>query len=116
MYRSAQSAKRCRQIENFELNFSVNGVPTTPTFDGIDKNQVLSVQDLGTGSYKINLKEKSPQNVIVIGIVSLTAGAIFSVTATDQSSVTIACEDITGAPMDASFNLCLNWLGSKHTF
>lgn len=116
MRKSAQTAKRCRQIEFYEIYLSVNGAATTPEASGIDAKAVASVQDLGAGNYKINLKDKSPQNLEVGGIVSFTASRVGRVTAKDQSSVTVQFENLSGAAADADFSICLQWLGTKHLF
>ena len=73
MYRSVKAAKRCRQIDNFELNISVNGTAVAPEGSGLDKTQVLSVVKNGTGDYTVTLKEKSQLPLVVIGVVFCVA-------------------------------------------
>lgn len=116
MRKSAQTAKRCRQIELYEIFISVDGTAATPAASGIDAKAIDSVQDLGTGNYKINFKDKSPQNVVVGGIVNLTAARVGRVTAVDQSSATVQFTDLAGVAADADFSICINWLGTKHLF
>ena len=116
MRKSAQTAKRCRQIEFYEIFISVNGTAVTPAASGIDAKAVASVEDLGAGNYKINLNNKSPQYVVVAGIVNLTADVVGRVTAVDQESVTVQFEDLASAAADADFNICIGWLGTKHLF
>jgi hypothetical protein len=111
-----QAPKRCRQIEFYEIFLAINGTATTPVAGGIDKMAVASVQDIGAGNYKINLKDISPQNLVVNGIVSATAGVIGRVTAVDQSSVTLQFNNLAGAATDADFSISIGWLGTKHLF
>jgi hypothetical protein len=116
MRKSAQTAKRCRQIEFYEVFFSVNGTAGTPAASGIDAKAVSSVQDLGAGNYKINFKDVSPQNLVVSGIVNFTASRVGRVTAQDQSSVTVQFTNLSGVAADADFSICVGWLGTKHVF
>jgi len=116
MYRSVNAAKRCRQIDNFELNISVNGTAVAPEGSGLDKTQVLSVVKNGTGDYTVTLKEKSQLPLVVIGVVSLTSGAILSIDNETQNSFDVLAVDFAGDPVDADFNATINWLGSKHIF
>ena len=116
MYRSVKAAKRCRQIDNFELNISVNGTSGAPKGSGLDATQVHSVTKNGTGDYTVKLKEKSQLDLVVIGLVSLTSGVSLSVGNITQDSFDVLAVDLSGAPDDADFNATINWLGSKHTF
>ena len=116
MRHSMQASKRCRQIEFFEIFISVNGTAVTPAASGIDQKAVASVQDLGAGNYKINLKDKSPQAIVPGGIVLATAARIGRVTAADESSITLQFTNLSGVAADADFNICLGWLGTKHLF
>jgi hypothetical protein len=116
MRHSMQAAKRCRQIEFYEIFIAVNGTATTPTASGIDAKAVASVQDLGAGNFRIVLKDKSPQEVVVGGIVLATAGRVGRVTAKDQESVTLQFTNLSGVAADADFNICIGWLGTKHLF
>jgi hypothetical protein len=116
MRHSMQAAKRCRQIEFYEIFIAVNGTAGTPAATGIDAKAVASVQDLGAGNYKITLKDKSPQNVLVGGIVLATAARTGRVTAVDQESVTLQFNNLSGVAADADFNITLGWLGTKHLF
>ena len=102
--------------QGYEIFISVNGTALTPAASGIDAKAIASVQDLGAGNYKINLKDISPQDIVVGGIVPTTASRIFRVTAIDTSSVTLQFSDLAGAPQDADFSITLNWLGTKHLF
>jgi hypothetical protein len=116
MRKSAQTAKRCRQIEFYEIFITVDGTAPTPAASGIDSRAILSVQDLGAGNYQINLKDKSPQDLQVGGIVSFTASRVGYVTARTQSSVTVQFKDLSGANADADFGISIQWLGTKHLF
>jgi hypothetical protein len=116
MRKSAQTAKRCRQIEFYEIFVAVNGTATTPVASGIDSRAIASVTDLGTGNYRINLKDKSPQALEVGGIVLSTASRIGRVTAKTESSVTLQFSNLSGAAADADFSLTIQWLGTKHRF
>lgn len=116
MRKSAQTAKRCRQIEFYEIFVSVNGTAVTPAASGIDAKAILSVTDLGAGNYRITLKDKSPQNLEVGGIVLSTASRVGRVTAKTQDSVTLQFSDLAGAAADADFSLSIQWLGTKHLF
>lgn len=116
MRKSAQTAKRCRQIEFYEVFITVNGTAVTPAASGIDARAIASVQDLGAGNYKINLKDISPQELHVGGIVSFTAERVGTVSAKDQSSITLEFTDLAGTAADADFGVTIQWLGTKHLF
>lgn len=114
MRRSIQAAKRCRQIENFELSVLIDGPGQAAT--GLDQNQVESVVENAVGDYTITLKEKAAKDLVVVGLVSLTAQRALSVASVDEQTVNILATDLAGVAANTQFSLVLNWLGSKHNF
>lgn len=92
-----------------EIVVSISGAAGTPAASGQDASIVDSVIDNGTGSWTINLKTPSLQNLIVKSIASLTADAIPANTAVTTSSVTITALNGAGAAKDMNFNLTLNF-------
>ncbi len=116
MIHSTNAPKKCRQIDLFEAYFSVNGTAGTPAASGLDALAILSVEDLGTGNYKLNFKDKAQRALIVKAIVPATASRVWAVTASDASSVTLQFKNLSGVNSDADFNISVLWHGSKHLF
>lgn len=105
---SIKRAQKSRQIGMVLTMHLIDGTATTPVDSGDDSYFVDSVTDLGAGSYKINFKEAARRDVHVIGIVPVTAERIMSVSAIDESSVTVRAEDAAGAQADADFYITVN--------
>lgn len=93
------------------MNLSINGTATTPAASGPDAAFVLSVQDLGTGNYKINFKESAKIAPFCSGLVLLTADSTIIVTASDVSSITVQAKSVAASPAakDVDFNIQLQW-------
>ena len=107
MQNSIKRTLKSRQIGLVQTYHLISGSAATPADSGLDKAYISSIADLGTGSYKINVLEPARLDLVVAGLVSLTAGAILNVVAVDKSSVTIAAEDAAGTAVDADFAITL---------
>lgn len=116
MRRSLQTAKLCRQIQSVELNIKVDGTAGTPSASGMDAAIVESVTDVGTGNYIVKIKDKSHQNLVVNGVVPMTAGVIPQIVSESQDEIELQFVDSAGAPIDSDFGLSFLWLGTKHLF
>jgi hypothetical protein len=116
MLHSQVRSKQCRQIQLHEIHIAVDGVSATPAASGVDALFIASITDLGTGNYKITVKDKAQQNMWVQSIVPTTASRVWSVTAADKESVTVQFLNLSGVAADCNFNICMNWHGSVHTF
>jgi len=102
---------KCRQVGQIQINLSINGTATTPVASGPDASFVASVEDLGTGNFKINFKEPAKLAPFVTGLVSLTADATIQVTAVTVNSVTVLAKSVAASPAakDVDFNIQLQW-------
>lgn len=109
MLYSQRRSMKSRQPGIVEVLVEVDGTIATPVASGQDALFVDSVQDLGTGLYKINLKAKSLQKLFPKSLVSYTEGAILHVVAVDQESITVQAVDPAGADLDASFAVAMNF-------
>lgn len=110
---SQRQPLKIRQNNMTLLFIAVNGVLATPVADGKDAKFVKSVQDLGTGNYKITLKDKARLALLPVGHEVFTDGIYLRVTAVDTESVTVICKTFAGVATDASFNLCLAYHEDK---
>jgi len=101
-----------RQVGQVQLNLSVNGTAGTPVASGPDAFYVSSVEDLGTGNYRINFKEPAKIAPFCSGLVSLTADATIQVTAVTVSSITVLAKSVAATPAakDVDFNIQLQWM------
>jgi len=111
MIASLKRNLQCRQVGQVQLNLSVNGTAATPVASGPDAAFVSSVQDLGTGNYKINFKEPAKIAPFCSGLVSLTVDATIQVTASTVDSITVQARSIAATPAakDVDFNIQLQW-------
>ena len=100
---------KCRQPGVVEVLVNISGAGATPAATGQDAMFVESVVDNGTGSWTINFKEKSLQNISPKSLVALTADAILCITAVTTSSVTVTAVNGAGAAKDANFALAVNF-------
>lgn len=96
---------KVRQVGQISLNISVNGTATTPVASGPDAAFVSSITDLGTGNYKITLKESAKMNLHVSSIVSLTADATVIPSAVDKNSVTVQAKSVAASPVAKDIDL-----------
>lgn len=109
MKNSIKRTIKARQVGLVQTHHLISGTAATPADSGLDKAYISSIQDLGVGSYKINVLEPARLDLVVVGIASVTQGAIISVAAVDKSSVTISVvsrADVLTA-MDADFYITL---------
>lgn len=109
---------KVRQVGQISLNISVNGTATTPVASGPDAAFVLSVQDLGLGNYKINLKESAKMNLHVSSLLALTADSTIIVTAADKSSVTVQAKSVAASPAakDSDLNIQIQFFDQLSYF
>jgi len=103
MLMSLLRSMKCRQVGSVIMSVSISGTAATPAASGTDAMFIDSVVDNGVGDYTISVKEAAKQNLEPVGIVSLTPGAILSVSAVTSDSITIASEDAAAAALDADF-------------
>lgn len=102
---------KCRQVGQIQLNLEVDGTVTTPVAAGPDAAFVSSVQDLGTGNFKINLKEPAKMDLFVSGISCFTADSTIQITAIDKQSVTVLAKSVAASPVakDVKFTIQLQF-------
>lgn len=107
MINSLKRSQQCRQVGQVALNISVNGTATTPVASGPDAYFVESVADLGTGNYRITLKEASKINLHVAAIVCATADSTIIPTVVSTSAVTVQARSVAASPAakDVDFSL-----------
>lgn len=96
---------KVRQIGQISMHISVNGTATTPVASGPDAAFVTSVQDIGTGNYKITLKDSAKMNLHISSIVCLTADSTVIVTAVDKNSVTVQAKSVAASPAAKDIDL-----------
>lgn len=102
------SMKRSLKARQIGLVNTFHKIDASAEVDlGLDKYYTESVEEVSTGVVKITVKEKSCQDVVVAGLVSLTKGAHLSVLAVDKGSVTIEAIDADGDPLSADFAITL---------
>ena len=105
MKNSIKRTLKSRQIGLVQTYHLIDGTAGTPADSGLDKAYVESVEDNGTGSWTVNFIEPARLDVVPLGLVSLTEGAIIHVAALDKKSITVDAVDDAGAPVDADFAL-----------
>lgn len=98
---------KVRQIGQVELNISVNGTAATPVASGPDAFFVESITDLGTGNYKIKLKEPAKMNLHVSSIVCATADATIIPTVVSAQEITVQAKSVAASPAakDVDFSI-----------
>lgn len=106
MLHSILRSPKVRQVGQICLHLGV----ASDAIAGPDKYFVSSVIKAGTGEWKIVLKEKAKMSLHVSGLVSATAGAILRVGLVDKDFITIHAEDAAGSPMDADFNVQIQYM------
>jgi hypothetical protein len=92
---------KVRQIGQIQMHVALNGTATTPVASGPDAAFVTSIDKLGTGQYKITLKDKAKSNLLVSSVASATASRIAKVHAVDTESATIYTFNDAGVAADA---------------
>lgn len=109
---------KCRQVGQIQLNISVDGTVTTPVASGPDAAFVQSVEDLGTGNYKITLKESAKSALHISGVACLTADATVQIVATDTSSVTVLAKSVASTPAakDVKLNIQIQFFDQLSYF
>jgi len=109
---------KVRQIGQISMNLLVNGTATTPVASGPDAAFVSSVEDLGTGNYKITLKDSAKQNLHISGLVCLTADSTVIVTAVDKNSVTVQAKSVAASPAakDIDFSIQIQYFDQLSYF
>lgn len=107
MKRTQLRQKLCRQIQLIEIHLTVAGTSGTPVAGGLDVAIVESVEDLGIGNYKINLKDVAQRNLVPASLLVSTAGLLGRVTASDKSSITVQLATPAGAATDGDLNISI---------
>jgi len=102
---SIKRTLKSRQIGLVQTYHLISGAAATPADSGLDKFYVQSVVDNGVGDYTINFIEPARMDVVVAGLISLTANAILSIQAVSSSSVSVLSKNAAGAALDANFAL-----------
>ncbi len=107
MLYSLLRSPKCRQVGQIELNISVDGTAGTPSASGPDAKYVESVTDLGTGNYKIKLKEPAKMNLHVSALVLATADSTIIPTVVSAQEVTVQAKSVAAAPAakDVDFSI-----------
>jgi hypothetical protein len=98
---------KSRQVGLVQTYHLISGTAGTPADSGLDKAFISSIEDLGTGIYKINVLEPSRLNLVVSGLVPITTKTVVEFTASDKSSVTIKAWSDAGVAKDADFAISL---------
>lgn len=83
-----------RQLKAELIPFRVDGTGTASILEG--GNQ-LTLTDNGTGDYTLTLRRPGRRTLVVAGVVPLTAGLSFKITAVSSSAVQIQFDDDTVA-------------------
>jgi len=83
------------------MHIAINGTAGSPVASGPDAAFVSSVQKLGTGQYKINLKDKAKSNILISSLVSATSSRICKAHASDTESITVYTFNDAGVAADA---------------
>lgn len=112
MLHSLLRSPKVRQIGQIAIHLGI----ASDAAAGPDKAFVSQVIKLATGEWKIILKEKAKSPLHVSSIVSATPGAIFHVDSVDVDFAIIKAEDAAGAPMDADFNICIQYFDQLSYF
>lgn len=107
MYKSIKRTLKSRQVGLVKTYHLISGTAGTPADSGLDKAFISSIEDLGTGIYKINVIEPSRLNLVVDGLAAVTTKTILEISAVDASSVTIKAWSDAGAAKDADFYIGL---------
>lgn len=92
---------KVRQIGQIQMHIAINGTAGSPVASGPDASFVSAVDKLGTGQYKITLKDKAKANILISSLVSASASRICKAHASDTSSVTIYTFNDAGVAADA---------------
>jgi hypothetical protein len=107
MINSLKRSVQCRQVGQVKLNISINGTATTPVASGPDAFFVESVTDLGTGNYRIKLKEAAKINLHVAALVLATSDSTIIPTVVSTQEVTVQARSVAGSPAakDVDFSI-----------
>lgn len=107
MINSLKRGLQCRQVGQVALNVSINGTAATPVASGPDAFFVQSVEDLGTGNYRITFKEASKLNLHVAALVLATSDSTIIPTVVSTTAVTVQARSVAGTPAakDVDFSM-----------
>jgi hypothetical protein len=100
MMRSFWRQKKVRQNQLVEFQLELDA--STTAVGGIDKAFVKSVTKLGTGVFKIVLKDIGFHNIQPTFLNVLPKDIVGHVAAVDKESITIATVDLAADPIDAN--------------
>lgn len=79
-----------------------------PADEGMDKAFVESVVPTAVGCYTISMIEPARMDLVIAGLVPLTAGIISQIVAVDESSVSLKFVNHANSATEADFALTLN--------
>jgi hypothetical protein len=116
MLHSLLRSLKVRQIGQTQLHISVDGAAVTPEAAGPDKAFVASVEDKGTGYYKITLKEKAKSPLHISSLVSGTDKIILKAHLVGEDFVEIKAWNDAGVATDAAFNIQIQFFDQLSYF
>jgi len=99
MIRSFWRQRKVRQNQLVEFQLELDASATA--VGGIDKAFVQSVEKLGTGLFKVTLKDIAFHNIQPTFLQPLEADVVGYVAAVDKQSITVATTDLSASPIDA---------------
>lgn len=105
MKNSIKRTLKSRQIGLVQTYHLIDGSAGVPADSGLDKAYVDEVVDNAVGSWTVKFIEPARLDVVVAGIVSLTSGIIFHVSAVSKDSITVEAVNDAGAAADGDFAL-----------
>lgn len=96
-----------RQRKPELIGLRVDGVTATAAISFGGKHATIT--DNGTGDYTLTLVRPARQTIIVVGCISLTAGAYAEISSATSSAVRVLTKTVTNSPaaVDALFHLTL---------
>jgi hypothetical protein len=116
MLHSLLRSLKVRQIGQTQLHISLDGTVATPVVAGPDKAFVSSVVDLGTGYYKIILKEKAKSPLHISGLVSATDKIILKAHLVGEDFVEVKAWTDAGVAADAKINIQIQFFDQLNYF
>jgi len=116
MLHSLLRSPKVRQVGQIALHISVDGTVATPVAAGPDKAFVSSIEDKGTGYYKIILKEKAKLPLHISAIVSGTDKIILKAHLVGEDFVEVKAWNDAGVATDAAFNIQIQYFDQLSYF
>ena len=112
MLHSLLRSPKVRQIGQIAIHLGL----ASDAAAGPDKAIVKAVTKIGTGEWKIELKEKAKAPLHVSALVSATEGAILHADSVGLDFVVIKAVDAAGSAMDADFNVQIQFFDQLSYF